>query len=171
MSSHTQFINASYRFRQDTPLIDLLAPSGRSAFIESAARTLGVWNEYSELPDGLNTIMTETVWNSLSGEARTAMRLLPLAVGSDPKFIFLDVGVISNLNPLSFEEVFSIFENKVVFIVLNEQYCPDNLIVRVITLSGENATLLSLPQFLTKPLPKRDNTTSGEPNISLATTI
>ena len=124
------FVNARYSFVPDTLEKNLLGTqTGEDAGrrLRTLLEHFGLSEEFDRLPAGLQTRMSNDVWNRLSGPARAALRLIPIMMIEGPKLVFLDVGVVQNLNPGTFDHVFAPLHDSYIFITLPEKKCPSGL--------------------------------------------
>ena len=139
LSRNLAFVSARYRYKVgETITINLNA--GRVEYSQNAveiAQAMGVLAEFEALPQGLSTQMTESVFKTLSGTARTALRLIPLMANPESRLVLIDVAAVRNLNPTTFDAVFSHMKNSMILIIMPDNDCPKNLVETFILTDGE----------------------------------
>ena len=140
LSRNLVFVSSRYRFKAGET-ISTNFNSGRVELSEKSvdiAHAMNVLEEFEKLPNGLSTLMSEAVFNRLSGKARTALRLIPLMADTRPRLVLIDVAAVRNLNPATFDDVFSHFKNCIIIITMTDKACPNNLAELFIQTDGEH---------------------------------
>jgi len=143
LSAHAIMASARYRFHADIALEDMLTDHGRLSLTDAlaVADALGVKDELlSSNGEGLERIMSEALWSEFSGAARTGMRLIPLLADPTPRYLFIELDAIKNLNPAAFEPVFRNLKAGYVFIVSRTDECPPTLADQFAVINGGKIT-------------------------------
>ena len=85
-------------------------------------------------------MLDENIFKSLSGVARTALRLLPLMSSTEPRLVIIDVSAVRNLNPNTFDDIFENLNDAFVIILMSDHDCPKNLAETFLLSDGEKIT-------------------------------
>ena len=142
LARNLNFVSARYRFKPDETIATNIS-AGRAESLERSvqlAENLGVLEEFNALPDGLATMLDENIFKSLSGVARTALRLLPLMSSTEPRLVIIDVSAVRNLNPNTFDDIFENLNDAFVIILMSDHDCPKNLAETFLLSDGEKIT-------------------------------
>ena len=124
---HTRFLSDYYRFQPDRTVIDNLMggdPELYPRVLEILAE-LDVAEEFLGLPEGHATLVNDTVYNRLSGTARTALRIVPLLADRSPRVLVVSVGAIRNLNPRVLVKVFALAPNSYWILTSRDANVPE----------------------------------------------
>lgn len=123
------FVAGSYRFPVGGTVANMLTGTEASAAASLPAllERFGIAAEIAALPQQLDTIMSEAIWQGFSGSARGAARLIPLMLKPDPKLVLIDWAAISHLNAKHLPSLLEPFARSFVVIVLQDANCPAGL--------------------------------------------
>lgn len=128
LAKHVRFLSHRYRYAPGRTVSSHLGlGEGDDDRILELAEFLGARSDYEALPDGFDTPMSEAMYQSLGGEARTSLGLLPLMREQGPRLVLIDAVAIQNLNPLTFAGIFEKMPEAIIVIVLADNNCPDNM--------------------------------------------
>jgi len=72
-----------------------------------------------KLKDGLDTKLSEHVWNQLNSAARVALRTVPLALKPSGSTVLIDINVVKNLAPNLFPKLINSFSHCDLYITTN----------------------------------------------------
>lgn len=153
LSQNIVFVSARYRFKPNET-ISTNFNGGRPELSERAseiAMTMGVYEEFEALPNGFSTLMTDAVFNTLSGTARTALRLVPIMANPAPRLVVIEMSAIRNLNPRTFDPIFELLTDCFVVIKMDSKDCPANLAETFVVSDGEKILGIGDRDWLSQP--------------------
>lgn len=118
-----RFVAGAFRF-SDVPIMEQLCASARTPDREQLAglfcERLGAAKCIERLPEGYDTRMNESVWNSLDAAARAALRLVPLAIDRMPTISIIDVGAIQSIGMAAMPVLHSEFSESILFLFVHD---------------------------------------------------
>lgn len=126
ISDDIYFVNASFRFKEGTTILDQLKGANRdnisTSEIKLLCSELKALKGFESQKEGVNTKMSEQAWATMDSAARVALRTIPLALKSEKATVFIDASIIKSLNPQSHSALISQFKHLRLVIFSNGDY-------------------------------------------------